>query len=136
MKYNFKKGEQVEIYRTPVDGLGVEVSELPPVGSKGIVNSRVLTYDVEEKNYPYVYIDFKREDNSVINWAIPCSCLKRVKPYKIIKVPALVDCLGPTCLSEDGTKYCNYFFSGCQKIGVFPCCIEESIIYLKVVNET
>jgi len=77
MKYNFKRGDQVEIYRTPVDGLGVGVSELPPVGSKGVVDSKVLTFHVDEKSYPYVYIDFKI-NNRTVNWALPCSCLKRV----------------------------------------------------------
>ena len=136
MKYNFKKGEQVEIYRTPIYGLGVEVSALPPVGSKGVVDSYVLNYDLGEKAYPYVYINFKGDDDRITGWGIPCSCLKRVKPYKIIKVPALVDYTGSNCLSEDGTEYCHYFSSNCRNIGVFPCCDEESIIYLKVVNET
>jgi len=78
MKYNFKRGDQVEIYRTPVDGLGVGVSELPPVGSKGVVDQvEIYRTPVDEKSYPYVYIDFKI-NNRTVNWALPCSCLKRV----------------------------------------------------------
>ena len=135
MKYNFKRGDQVEVYRTPVDGLGVGVSELPPVGSKGVVDSKVLTYAVDEKSYPYVYIDFKI--NIVVSWALPCSCLKRVPDFKITKVSAMVDWLGcPGCTSKDGDKYCYYFDKDCAKNNVFPGCSEESIVYLKVVNET
>lgn len=135
MKYNFKRGDQVEIYRTPVDGLGVGVSELPPVGSKGVVDSKVLTHHVDEKSYPYVYIDFKI-NNRTVNWALPCSCLKRVPDFKITKVSAMVDLLGPGCTSKDGDKYCYYFNMDCVKNNVFPGCSEESIVYLKVVNET
>ena len=83
MKYNFKRGDQVEIYRTPVDGLGVEVSDLPPVGSKGVVDSEVLTCAVDEKSCPFVYIVFKI-NNRTVKWALPCSCLKRVPMYFLV----------------------------------------------------
>jgi len=136
MKYNFKRGDQVEIYRTPIDGLGVEVAQLPPVGSKGVVDSWVLNYVTCENAYPYVYINFKGDDNHIINSAIPCSCLKRVKPYKIIKVPAKVKDGLALCMSQDGT-FCNYYKQlHCTMVSKFPTCSEESIIYLKVINET
>jgi len=59
-----------------------------------------------------------------------------VPDFKITKVSAMVDLLGPSCTSKDGDKYCYYFNMDCVKNNVFPGCSEESIVYLKVVNET
>ena len=124
-KYNFKDGDYVEIYRKPVDGLGTEVSNLPPVGSKGNVVGYIHYYG----KIPYVFISF---DNCFMNaddyWAIPCSCLKRVKHIK-------VKSNSPVCTDEDG-NFCMYFNESCTSLGLFPACNYEEIIYLKVKNDS
>ena len=88
MKYNFKVGEKVQIYRKPVDGFGVDISELPEVGSIGSVIDYTY-YDGNEYNgIPYVRIKFDCDNLNncksidIRYWAIPCSCLKRVKEVK------------------------------------------------------
>ena len=126
-KYNFKDGDYVEIYRKPVDGLGTEVSNLPPVGSNGkVINGGTKYY----RKFPYVYISF---DDGFMNvdseWAIPCSCLKRVKH---IKVKAACQ-HGPMC-HDDNDNYCIYYNKSCGSLGLFPACSHENIIYLKVKN--
>ena len=125
-KYNFKDGDYVEIYRKPVDGLGAEISKLPPVGSKGkIINSNVC-YGI----IPYVFISFDDGyKNGRVYWAIPCSCLKRVKHIKV----KAVDYHGPSCYDEDG-NYCMYYNKSCSSLEFFPACNKEEIIYLKVKN--
>ena len=126
-KYNFKDGDYVEIYRKPVDGLGVDISELPPVGSKGVV------INGSTKNYgkiPYAYISFDNgSKNGIFYWAIPCSCLKRVKHIKVRSA----DQNGPSCYDEEG-NCCMYYNKSCGSLGFFPACSEEEIIYLKVKN--
>ena len=124
-KYNFKDGDYVEIYRKPVDGLGTEVSNLPPVGSKGrVVKGGARNY----VKFPYVYISF---DDGFMNvgreWAIPCSCLKRVKHIKVKAAD------GPMCYDEND-NYCMYYRKSCGSLGLYPVCSEEEIIYLKVKN--
>ena len=126
-KYNFKDGDYVEIYRKPVDGLGTGVSNLPPVGSKGrVVKGGARNY-VE---FPYVYISF---DDGFMNvgreWAIPCSCLKRVKHIK-----AKAAYKGGQMCYDDNGNYCMYYTKSCGSLGFFPACSEEEIIYLKVKN--
>ena len=125
-KYNFKYGDCVEIYRKPVDGLGTEVSNLPPVGSKGRVIGDVYNW----MQIPYVYISFDDgSKNGSLYWAIPCSCLKRVKYIKVKSVYQDV----PQCFDDKG-NYCVYFDKNCSCLGLFPACSEEEIIYLKVKN--
>ena len=125
-KYNFKDGDCVEIYRKPVDGLGTEVSNLPPVGSKGRVIGDVYNW----MQIPYVYISFDSgSKNESRYWAIPCSCLKRVKYIKVKSVYQDV----PQCFDDKG-NYCVYFDKNCSSLGLFPACSEEEIIYLKVKN--
>ena len=123
-KYNFKDGDCVEIYRKPVDGLGTEVSNLPPVGSKGRVIGDVYNW----MQIPYVYISFDDgSKNGSLYWAIPCSCLKRVKYIKVKSVYQDV----PQCFDDKG-NYCVYFDKNCSSLGFYPACSEEEIIYLKV----
>ena len=125
-KYNFKDGDCVEIYRKPVDGLGTEVSNLPPVGSKGRVIGDVYNW----MQIPYVYISFDDgSKNGSLYWAIPCSCLKRVKYIKVKSVYRD----GPQCFDDKG-NYCVYFDKNCSSLGFYPACSEEEIIYLKVKN--
>ena len=125
-KYNFKDGDCVEIYRKPVDGLGTEVSNLPPVGSKGRVISDVYNC----MQIPYVYISFDSgSKNESRYWAIPCSCLKRVKYIKVKSVYQDV----PQCFDDKG-NYCVYFDKNCSSLGFYPACEYEEIIYLKVKN--
>ena len=86
-KYNFKVGDCVEIYRKPVDGLGADISELPPIGSKGKIIDCGVYYCGKIHYYcgkiQYVYISFySGYKNGSFYWAIPCSCLKRVKEVK------------------------------------------------------
>lgn len=87
MKYNFKVGEKVQIYRKPVDGLGVPVSCLPPIGAKGIVSlSSVNNNTIEGRYVPYVRVRFDNKDynlSDLFDWGIPCSCLKRIKEESI-----------------------------------------------------
>ena len=124
-KYNFKDGDYVEIYRKPVDGLGTEVSNLPPVGSKG----KVIGNTSYGGKFPYVYIYFDDGyKNGRYYWAIPCSCLKRVKHIKVKVVHNV-----PMCYDEEG-NYCMYYRKSCGSLGLFPACSEEEIIYLKVKN--
>ena len=125
-KYNFKDGDCVEIYRKPVDGLGVEISKLPPVGSKGRVIGDVYNWI----QIPYVYISFDDgSKNGSRYWAIPCSCLKRVKHIKV--KAAYQD--GPQCFDYN-YNCCMYLDKSCTSLGLFPACSEEEIIYLKVKN--
>ena len=125
-KYNFKDGDCVEIYRKPVDGLGTEVSNLPPVGSKGRVIGDVYNW----MQIPYVYISFDDgSKNGSLYWAIPCSCLKRVKYIKVKSVYQDV----PQCFDDKG-NYCVYFDKSCSSLGLFPACSVEEIVYLKVKN--
>ncbi len=127
--YNFKDGDYVEIYRKPVDGLGVDISELPPVGSKG----KIINGGIYYGKFPCVYISFDDgSKNGSFYWAIPCSCLKRVKRVKHIKVKAAVS-NGPRCYDDNG-NYCMYYDKNCRSLGLFPACSEEEIIYLKVKN--
>lgn len=137
MKYNFKVGEKVQIYRKPVDGLGVDISELPGVGSIG----SVIDYDDGERNeydgIPYVRIKFNYDNlNNCKNpdtryWAIPCSCLKRVKEVKLIKVSADKDSDGSAnCISVSG-KLCYFWNHDCDLSNRFPACSKEEIIWLK-----
>ena len=127
-KYNFKDGDYVEIYRKPVDGLGAEISKLPSVGSKGrVINGGTKNYG----KFPYVYISFDNgSKNGSFYWALPCSCLKRVKH---IKVKAADGPDGPMCYDEND-NYCMYYRKSCGSLGLFPACIAEEIIYLKVKN--
>ena len=126
-KYNFKDGDYVEIYRKPVDGLGAEISKLPPVGSKGRVIDGGIKY---YKKIPYAYISFDNgSKNGIFYWAIPCSCLKRVKHIKV----KAADYHGPMCYDEDD-NYCMYYNKSCGSLGFFPACSEEKIIYLEVKN--
>lgn len=141
-KYNFKVGDKVQIYRKPVNGLGVSVSCLPPIGAEGVVSlSSVNDYhSIEGLNIPYVRIRFDDKNHNVndsFDWGIPCSCLKRVKEEKIIKVAAEVDLEGsPICIGVSG-EGCNYYhYSNCVESGRFPACSEEGIIYMKVKNDT
>ena len=126
-KYNFKDGDYVEIYRKPVDGLGAEISKLPSVGSKGrVINGGTKNYG----KFPYVYISFDNgSKNGSFYWALPCSCLKRVKH---IKVKAACH-NGPQCCDKDG-NFCIYYDKNCGSLELFPACSEEEIIYLKVKN--
>ena len=125
-KYNFKDGDCVEIYRKPVDGLGTEVSNLPPVGSKGRVIGDVYSC----MQIPYVYISFYcGSKNGSFYWAIPCSCLKRVKHIKVKAVHQG----GPQCF-DDNDNRCVYFDKNCSSLGFYPACEYEEIIYLKVKN--
>ena len=126
-KYNFKDGDYVEIYRKPVDGLGVHISKLPPVGSKGrVIHGGTKIYG----KIPYACISFdKGFKNGIFYWAIPCSCLKRVKH---IKVKAAVR--GRRCCYDDNGNDCMYYDKSCGSLGFFPACSEEEIIYLKVKN--
>lgn len=125
--YNFKDGDYVEIYRKPVDGLGVEISKLPPVGSKGrVIEGGIHFY----AKFHFVFISFDDgSKNGSYYWAIPCSCLKRVK---YIKVKAAHQD-GPLCF-DDNDNYCVYFDKNCTSLGLLPACSEEEIIYLKVKN--
>jgi len=126
--YNFKDGDYVEIYRKPVDGLGVEISKLPPVGSKGRVVGKSVDY--ASAKFPYVYISFDDgSKNGSLYWAIPCSCLKRVKHIKVKAVHQG----GPQCF-DDNDNCCMYLDKSCTSLGLFPACSEEEIIYLKVKN--
>ena len=126
--YNFKDGDYVEIYRKPVDGLGVEISKLPPVGSKGRVVGKSVDY--ASAKFPYVYISFDDgSKNGSLYWAIPCSCLKRVKYIKVKSVYQDV----PQCFDDKG-NYCVYFDKSCTSLGFYPACEYEEIIYLKVKN--
>ena len=125
-KYNFKDGDCVEIYRKPVDGLGTEVSNLPPVGSKGRVIGDVYNW----MQIPYVYISFDDgSKNGSLYWAIPCSCLKRVKYIKVKSVYQG----GPQCF-DDNDNCCMYLDKSCSSLGLFPACSVEEIVYLKVKN--
>ena len=109
-----------------MDGLGTEVSNLPPVGSKGRVIGDVYNW----MQIPYVYISFDEgSKNGSLYWAIPCSCLKRVKYIKVKSVYQDV----PQCFDDKG-NYCVYFDKNCSSLGLFPACSEEEIIYLKVKN--
>ena len=122
-KYNFKDGDYVEIYRKPVDGLGTKVSNLPPVGSKG----KVIGNTSYGGKFPYVHISFDSgSKNGSFYWAIPCSCLKRVKH---IKVKAANN--GLSCYDENGNR-CMYYKKRCSTLKLFPCCRKEGIIYLGV----
>ena len=123
-KYNFKDGDYVEIYRKPVDGLGTEVSNLPPVGSKG----KVIGNTSYGGKFPSVYISFDDgSKNGSFYWALPCSCLKRVKHIKVKAAD------GPMCYDEND-NCCMYYRKSCGSLGLFPVCSEEEIIYLKVKN--
>ena len=120
-KYNFIDGDYVEIYRKPVDGLGTEVSNLPPVGSKG----KVIGNTSNNGKFPYVYISFDNGfKNGNIEWAIPCSCLKRVKHIKV---------KGSMC-SDENSNLCMYYNKKCLSLGMYPTCRTEGIVYLKVKN--
>lgn len=142
MKYNFKVGEKVQIYRKPVNGLGVPVSYLPPVGAEGVVSLSSVNdhHTIEGRTVPFVRIRFDDKNHNLddsFDWGIPCSCLKRVKEEKIIKVAAEVDLEGsPICIGVSG-EGCNYYHYGnCVESGRFPACSEEGIIYMKVKNDT
>ena len=125
-KYNFKDGDYVEIYRKPVDGLGVDISELPPVGSKG----KVIGNTSYGGKFPYVHISFDDgSKNGSFYWALACSCLKRVKHIKVKAAD------GPMCYDEND-NYCMYYRKSCGSLGLYPVCSEEEIIYLKVKNAT
>ena len=139
MKYNFKVGEKVQIYRKPIDGLGVDISELPGVGSIG----SVIDYtDGEGKDYngiPYVRIKFDCDNlNNSWNpctryWAIPCSCLKRVKEVKLFKVFADKDSDGSAvCISVSGEVCYFWHHNDCDLANRFPTCSKEGIIWLKI----
>ena len=141
MKYNFKVGEKVQIYRKPVDGLGVDISELPEVGSVGSVIDYIDCIEGEGNEYngiPYVRIKFDCDNlNNSWNpctryWAIPCSCLKRVKEEKIIKVPAKSDEYNCALCVSDSEKICYYWNDNCMASGRYPTCSEEQIVWLKV----
>ena len=140
MKYNFKVGDKVQIYRKPVDGLGVDISKLPEVGSIG----SVIDYDDYEGNehegIPYVRIKFNYDNlNNCKNpdtryWAIPCSCLKRVKEVKLIKVSAdkLDEDGNAACFSVSG-KWCYFWHhDDCYLANRFPTCTKEGIVWLKI----
>ena len=138
MKYNFKVGDKVQIYRKPVSGLGVSVSYLPTIGAEGVVSlSSVNNHTIEGRNVPYVRIRFDDEDdnfNDTFDWAIPCSCLKRIKKETIIKVPAKSDEDNLALCVSKSEKICHYWDgpTDCVDKQRFPTCSEEQIVWLKV----
>lgn len=137
MKYNFKIGEKVQIYRKPVSNLGAKA--LPDVGSIGEITDFGCSDSGIFLSIPYVRVKFYEEKNNPcmstshnVYWAIPCSCLKRIKEEIIIKVPANIYLFKPICESTDG-KYCEYFsHHDCSTTERFPACSKDQIVYLKV----
>lgn len=75
MKYNFKIGERVQLYRRETDPLGGAIGNIPPVGSIGTIYNLAFS---KKSNCEFATIKW---DGHFI-WAVRCCNLKRIKEEK------------------------------------------------------
>lgn len=76
MKYNFKIGERVQLYRRETDPLGGGIGNIPPVGSVGSVVEDAYKWN----GFEVVNV---RWDNKGHSWVVRCCNLKRIKQEPI-----------------------------------------------------
>lgn len=77
MKYNFKIGERVQLYRRETNPLGGNPDGIPPVGSVGVVKTSGFS---EVNNCEYATVKW---DDRILPWAVRCCNLKRIKQEPI-----------------------------------------------------
>lgn len=77
MKYNFKIGERVQLYRRETNSLGGILNKIPNVGGIGIITDLGFS---EKFNCEYATVKW---DDRIFPWAVRCCNLKRIKQEPI-----------------------------------------------------